>query len=275
MTRFAFIPALGAAVVLSLSVLFFSIPAHAQNPPMNCAADGIIQVCTLADTTPAPTAVMPPAPAAHVTYTNGQLTVMAENVPLKDVLNEIGKKTGATIEIPNGSATEPIFANIGPGSVRDVLVALLNGTKFNYVMLGSQSASNDLEKIVLTPADQATEADQSVAMSSPLPSAFSSRKTLTVTTTAAQDGASKSAEQRQADRMAEIEARKQKMMPIWRQQYAEMMQKAAEARASEQSSAQPSGSDSPAQPATAASPAQPAGPDSPAQPAGADSQTQQ
>jgi hypothetical protein len=104
----------------------------------------------------------------NVTYKSGQLTIIAENVPLSDVLREVSRKTGATLEIPNGSATEPIFANLGPGSVRAVLVALLNGTKFNYVMADSQNTSNTLDKIVLTTADQSSEIAQGDAPDSPV-----------------------------------------------------------------------------------------------------------
>jgi hypothetical protein len=167
MAKFHLIPVLATVIGLSLPTAL-----RAQNPPMNCTPDGIIEVCTLVDTNaaqPAVEAVAPPAaPVPNVTYKSGQLTIIAENVPLSDVLREVSRKTGATLEIPNGSATEPIFANIGPGSVRAVLVALLNGTKFNYVMADSQNTSNTLDKIVLTTADQSTEVAQSDAPESPV-----------------------------------------------------------------------------------------------------------
>ncbi len=304
MAKLQFIPALAIALELSLSVAL-----HAQNPPMNCTPDGIIEVCTLADTSSTPAAAEAVAPAApvqpvpHVAYKDGQLTIIAENVPLSDVLHEVSRATGATLEVPAGSATERVFANIGPGSVRDVLVKLLNGTKFNYVMLGSQNTADRLQKIVLTPADQTTEAAQSeappsplpaveaaqsVASSNPLPAAFSSRKTQLPAATA-QGAAPKSAEQRHAELVAQFEARKQAMMPILRQRYAEMMERAAAARASEQSSgsdsqAESSGSDSQAQSSDSGSQVQssgsgtqvqPSGSPSPAQPTGSDSQAPQ
>ncbi len=160
MTKFQFISVLAIAAALSLPAV-----VRAQNPPMNCTPDGIIEVCTLADTTstPAREAVAPALPAPpvpHVTYKDGQLTITAENVPLSEILREVSRATGATLEVPPGSAREPVFANIGPGSVRDVLVKLLNGTKFNYVMTGAQDTSSGLQKLVLTPADQTTEVAQ-------------------------------------------------------------------------------------------------------------------
>jgi hypothetical protein len=242
---------------------------QAQNPPMNCTPDGIIEVCTAADSVAAPIVTEPvPAPPAMVIYKDGLLSISAENVSLSDVLHEVSAKTGATIEFPNGSATEPVFTHIGPGPVRDILATLLNGTKFNYVMLGSQNRADGLQKIVLTPAGQTTEAAE-VAQSEPPASlspasTFSSRRGQ-LPLTAAQ------AAQRQADFAAQFEARKQEMMPILRQRYAEMMEKAATARANEQSTA----SGSQAQYAGSDSQAQPTGSDSQAPPAGSDSQTQQ
>ena len=168
MTKFQFISVLAIAAALSLPAV-----VRAQNPPMNCTPDGIIEVCTLADTTstPAHEAVAPALPAPpvpHVTYKDGQLTITAENVPLSEILREVSRATGATLEVPPGSAREPVFANIGPGSVRDVLVKLLNGTKFNYVMTGAQDNSSGLQKLVLTPADQTTEVAQNSEVASPV-----------------------------------------------------------------------------------------------------------
>jgi len=45
------------------------------------------------------------------------------------------QQTGAEIEIP--SATERVVTHLGPGPARDVMADLLNGSRFNYVLLGS------------------------------------------------------------------------------------------------------------------------------------------
>ena len=211
MAKLKFIPVLAIALVLSLSVAL-----HAQNPPMNCKPDGIIEVCTLADTSSTPVAAEAVAPAApaqpvpHVTYRDGRLTIMAENVPLSDVLHEVSRTTGAALEVPVGSATEPVFANIGPGSVRDVLVKLLNGTKFNYVMLGSQDTSSDLKKIVLTPSDQATEVAESAAPAMPEPPAKAAPQSLEerqAAFTAAVENSKAAAMQRAEEKYADLAAK--------------------------------------------------------------------
>ncbi len=215
MAKLRFIPVLAIALELSLSVAL-----HAQNPPMNCTPDGIIEVCTLADTSSTPAAAEAVAPAApvqpvpHITYKDGQLTIIAENVPLSDVLHEVSRATGATLEVPAGSATEPVFANIGPASVRDVLVKLLNGTKFNYVMLGSSDTSSDLKKIVLTPSDQPAElAETSTPDAAPH------------VASQPQAGAEQSPDDKLAAFRAQVENFKAMRMQEVQQRYAEMASK--------------------------------------------------
>jgi hypothetical protein len=104
--------------------------------------------CTAAQAHPA----SPDLP--KVTYLNGQLTITARNARLGDVLRAVSTQTGAVIEFPADRAGERIFAQDGPRPVRDVLAALLSGSRFNYVMLGSPSNPNVLERVILTNSDQ-------------------------------------------------------------------------------------------------------------------------
>jgi hypothetical protein len=92
-----------------------------------------------------------PATPAKVAYQSGLLTITAQNSPLSEILREVHKLTGATIEIPHiAAADERVITRLGPGSPRDVLVALLNGSSFNYVMLGSNSDPSIISDIILT-----------------------------------------------------------------------------------------------------------------------------
>ena len=88
-------------------------------------------------------AAVPP----QVTYENNQLTINAPNSTLADILRAIRKLTGAEIEIP--SAPERVVTHLGPGPARDVIADLLNGSRFNYVLLGSPTDSNALTRVVL------------------------------------------------------------------------------------------------------------------------------
>ena len=104
--------------------------------------------------TPGPLPPMPldqvPAVAPKVVFQNGQLSVQAHNSTLADVLREIRKQTGATFDVPS-NATERVVADIGPGPARDVLTELLNGTHFNYVIVGSLTDPTAVENVLLTP----------------------------------------------------------------------------------------------------------------------------
>ncbi len=77
------------------------------------------------------------------------LTIAAQNSSLGDILREVHRRTGAAIEVPP-SATERVAARLGPGPARDVLASLLNGSAFNYVMVGSASDPASLASLTLT-----------------------------------------------------------------------------------------------------------------------------
>ena len=78
-----------------------------------------------------------PATPAKVSYQGGLLAISAQNSTLGEILREVRQLTGATIEIPTGAgANERVVTSLGPGAPRDVLAVLLNGSSFNYVMVG-------------------------------------------------------------------------------------------------------------------------------------------
>src|SRR5690348_6382247 len=85
--------------------------------------------------TPSPLQPLPldqvPVVAPRVQYAGGELTIVAHNSTLSDVLKEVKQKTGADLDIPP-NASERVVADLGPGPARDVLAQLLNGTHFNY-----------------------------------------------------------------------------------------------------------------------------------------------
>lgn len=98
--------------------------------------------------TPLPLEQVPPVPP-QVSYTNGQLTIVAHNSTLGDVLRAVHKQTGADVDLPS-NLTDRVVTDLGPGPARDVLTALLNGSHFDYVMLGSPADPTHIERLVLT-----------------------------------------------------------------------------------------------------------------------------
>ncbi|HKM86145.1 MAG TPA: hypothetical protein VJW96_08050 [Terriglobales bacterium] len=93
---------------------------------------------------------IPPTPA-KVTFQGGLLTISAQNSTLGEILRDVRKLTGASIDIPPGSngANERVVTHLGPGAPRDVLAVLLNGSSFNYVMIGSSSDPTAVSSVVL------------------------------------------------------------------------------------------------------------------------------
>src|SRR5208337_5382559 len=107
-----------------------------------------------------------PATPAKVTYEGGLLTISAQNSTLGEILRDVRKLTGASIEIPKDStgASERVIAYLGPGAPRDVLAGLLNGSSFNYAILGSSSDPTAVSSVILmakpsSPGDVQTAAN--------------------------------------------------------------------------------------------------------------------
>jgi hypothetical protein len=87
------------------------------------------------------------AVAPQVTFQNNQLTIVAQNSTLADILRAVRKQTGAEIDVP--AAPERVVTHIGPGPAREVMAELLNGSRFNYVLLGAPGDQNGLTRVVL------------------------------------------------------------------------------------------------------------------------------
>lgn len=92
---------------------------------------------------------MPPSPP-QVTYQNGLLSIVAQNSTLGDILAAVRARTGATLDMPPGIGAERVVAQIGPLPPRDALTALLDGSRFNFVLLGSEQNPDGLQRIILT-----------------------------------------------------------------------------------------------------------------------------
>jgi hypothetical protein len=89
-----------------------------------------------------------PAIAPQVTYQDGLLTIDAPNSTLGDILRGVRKHTSAEIDIPP-TATERVVTRLGPAPAREVMAELLNGSRFNYILLGSPENTNSLVRVVL------------------------------------------------------------------------------------------------------------------------------
>lgn len=107
-----------------------------------------------------------PPVAPTVTYHDGQLMILAPNCTLGDILRLVRKTTGAEMDIPAG-ATERVVTTLGPGPAQEVISDLLNGSHYNYVLLGSPANSKILTRVVLVPKNGSDNAGPAIAQNVP------------------------------------------------------------------------------------------------------------
>jgi hypothetical protein len=101
-----------------------------------------------------------------VDYRAGLLSVVAEKAELGKVLNLVGSKTGASIEVAPEVAAEPVVAHLGPGSPRQVLSQLLDSPHLAYIVMGSDEEGS-LQRIVIRKRNSFGR--QLAAMRAPVP----------------------------------------------------------------------------------------------------------
>ena len=90
-------------------------------------------------------------PKLEVTFRNGLLSIKANKASLSEVMFAVHQRTGAEIDVSAGAEQEQVAADIGPAPAPEVLARLLNGSKFNFLILGSASDPKGLDRVILTP----------------------------------------------------------------------------------------------------------------------------
>jgi hypothetical protein len=89
-------------------------------------------------------------PPLEVTYHNGLLGIHSDKATLSEVLFMIHQRTGADISIPAGAEQEKVVAAISPGPAAEVMARLLNGSRFNFLILSTADDPQRLDKVILT-----------------------------------------------------------------------------------------------------------------------------
>jgi hypothetical protein len=92
----------------------------------------------------------PPPPPLIVSFQAGMLTITANKASLSEVLFAVHQHTGAEIAIPAGAEQEQVVAQLGPASAPEVLSHLLNGSRFNFLILSSASNPATLDRVILS-----------------------------------------------------------------------------------------------------------------------------
>jgi hypothetical protein len=140
---------------LMLVVLALMATSAATAPPKNKASHkknaAVVQPAPEPAPLPAPPPLTPeqgPSYPPEVTFQAGQLTIVARNSTMVDVLAAVKQRTGAAVDMPAASG-ERVVGRFGPGTPRDVMAQLLNGSHYDYVLLGSPADPGALKKVVL------------------------------------------------------------------------------------------------------------------------------
>ena len=157
---------IGFAFAVSLAILCLGVltPAHAAQATQHKVIKAKAKKPELPPLPSGPTGPVQPMPLdaiaavpPQVTFQNNQLSITASNSTLADILRAVRKSTGAEIDVP--AAPERVVTHLGPGPAREILADLLNGSRFNYVLLGAPGDDAALTRVVLVtknPGDAVT-----------------------------------------------------------------------------------------------------------------------
>jgi hypothetical protein len=130
---------------------------------------GLVNTSYPAQSTPisvsvsAPTQAPPPPPLV-VSFQAGLLTITSNKASLSEILFAVHQRTGAEIAIPAGAEQEQVVADLGPATAPEVLAHLLNGSKFNFLILSSATDPSLLDRVILSERPEGA-----AAASRPLP----------------------------------------------------------------------------------------------------------
>jgi hypothetical protein len=90
-------------------------------------------------------------PSLDVSFRDGLLSIRVNKATLSEVLFAVHQRTGAEVALSAGAEQEQVVADIGPGPAPEVLARLLNGSRFNFMILSSAANPGGLDRVILTP----------------------------------------------------------------------------------------------------------------------------
>jgi hypothetical protein len=137
----------------------------ASQPPSSGVADlngiGTVTGGTVRPlSVPRAPAVAASAPDVKVEFRNGKLSIWADKATLASVLYEVQRRTGAEVSFPPAASQEKIVADIAAAPPRDALASLLDGSQFDFILMGSDRDPQSLRSIVLTPRGAGSGSEQ-------------------------------------------------------------------------------------------------------------------
>jgi hypothetical protein len=93
----------------------------------------------------------PARPALEVTFNAGMLSIHSNKATLSEILFAVQQRTGAEVSIAAGAEQEKVVADFGPAPAPEVLAQLLNGSRFNFLILNAANDPRQLDRVILTP----------------------------------------------------------------------------------------------------------------------------
>jgi hypothetical protein len=94
--------------------------------------------------------IAPVRPALDVSFREGLLAIKTDKSTLSEVLYAVQQRTGAEIAIPAGAEQEKVAVDLGPAPAQEVLAQLLNGSRFNFLILSAANDPRQLDRVILT-----------------------------------------------------------------------------------------------------------------------------
>ena len=89
-------------------------------------------------------------PTLEVSFRNGLLGIKANKATLSEVLFAVQQRTGAEVSIAAGAEQEKVVADIAPGPAPEVLAQLLNGSRFNFLLVSAVNDPRQLARVILS-----------------------------------------------------------------------------------------------------------------------------
>jgi hypothetical protein len=93
----------------------------------------------------------PPPPKVEITLQDDKLRLVSNKASLAEVLNELRAKLNADIGVPVGAEQEVVAVMLGPGTQREVISKLLEGSRYNFIIVGTDQDANKVERVILSP----------------------------------------------------------------------------------------------------------------------------
>jgi hypothetical protein len=143
----------GRTVIIKIGSGGSQTARSASSPSPAALVNTTYHVRSLEITPPPP---LPPVPPLVVTFQAGLLTITSNQATLSEVLFAVHQRTGAEIAIPAGAEQEKVVAALGPAPAPEVLSHLLNGSKFNFLILSSANDPRALDRVILSARPEGT-----------------------------------------------------------------------------------------------------------------------